>query len=95
MYKRIKRLKYREEQKRGLWYTNLACMHFESQKEMRKKKNVKTKKQKKTVFEMMLANNFPKLTKDKRTQAQEPPHTASSINTKQHMQVNSSKTAKN
>ena len=70
-------------------------MHFESQKEMRKKKNVKTKKQKKTVFEMMLANNFPKLTKDKRTQAQEPPHTASSINTKQHMQVNSSKTAKN
>lgn len=48
MYKKIKRLKYREEQRRGLWYTDLACMHFKSQKEMRKKKkNVKTKKQKK------------------------------------------------
>lgn len=44
---------------------------------------------------MMLANNFPKLTKDKRTQAQEALQTASSINTKQHTQVNSSKTAKN
>lgn len=67
MYKRIKRLKYREEQKRDLWYTDLACIHFESQKEMRKK-NVKTiTNKKKLVFEMMLANNFPKLTKDKRT----------------------------
>lgn len=50
MYKRIKRLKYREEQKRDLWYTaDLACIHFESQKEMRKKNvKTKTKKQKKT-----------------------------------------------
>ena len=91
MYRRIKRLKYREEQKRDLWYIDLACMHFESQKEMGKKNvKTKTKKQKKTVFEMMLANNFPKLTKDKRTQAQEALQTASSINTKQYTQVNSS-----
>lgn len=48
MYRRIKRLKYREEQKRDLWYIDLACMHFESQKEMGEKNvKTKTKKQKK------------------------------------------------
>lgn len=48
MYKRIKRLKYREEQKIDLWYTDLACIRFESQKEMRKKKCKNNNKQKKT-----------------------------------------------
>lgn len=47
-------------------------------------RNKKKKKWGKTVFEMMLAANFPKLTKDNKSQVWEALQTASSINTKRN-----------
>ena len=61
MDKKIKNIK---KLKRDMWDTIEKVQYFESQKEIKKKK----KKWGKTVFEMMLAANFPKLTKDNKSQ---------------------------